>query len=502
MLRNHTLDKDRLYSVLLWITCGFVALQPIFDLLSFLHIRGYISVGISTYGKPLIIGLINIALLLIYKKHIWRCAMTYGSYLVLTVVHVLLMNGMLVETSVILHEIRFMINFLYLLICYHDFRILYDEAPQKDVFAGWIKKTLAATFALYILLFLVAIITGTSGRTYEYSDELKQGYKGWLDSGQIFGHALCVCLPFLICYLLNNKVKNQFLRILCKLAILFPVLVLCLIGTKVTFYIPLLVLAAQIILELFFAIKGKNLSHLINAVICVVCIVACLVAYPITPVKQNIDINNSVLMNQPDRDTINQIVQNEKDKQNIGKKPNVDNEDNQDGDSNSQQEALKNADWTMQALQVLEQKYVDGELHPADMRNRQLYFNLEKYKQADLKYKIFGLGYLNQGDMAIERDVLCVVFSFGILCFIIVLLRPMILWFRSAFIILRRLFKMDIMTLCLFEGFSMFFFISWYAGYTFIYTNFSIFLAIIMVLLNDGISRLKNKSETTNDQIF
>ena len=486
MLKNQTLNKERLYTVILWITCGFVALQPIFDLLSFLHIRGHISVGISTYGKPLIIGLINIALLLVYKKHIWRCAMTYGSYLVLTIVHVLLMNGMLVETSVILHEIRFMINFLYLLICYHNFRILYDEAPQKDVFAGWIKKTLAATFALYILLFLVAVITGTSGRTYEYSDELKHGYKGWLDSGQIFGHALCICLPFLICYLLNNKVKNQFLRILCKSAILLPVLVLCLIGTKVTFYIPLLVLAAQIVLELFFAIKGKNLSHLINAAICVVCIAACLVAYPVTPVKHNTDINNSVLSSELGSEDLADLVEKEKDKHKLNLPEKDDNA--QSNDNLSEEE--KNAYWTYSALEVLEQKYVDGELHPADMRKRQLYFNLEKYKQADLKYKIFGLGYLNQGDMAIERDVLCVVFSFGVLCFIIVLLRPMILWFRSAFIILRRLFKMDIMTLCLFEGFSMFFFISWYAGYTFIYTNFSIFLAIIMCLLTYSIDKL------------
>lgn len=481
-------DKSKINSVISRVAVLFLLMQPIFDILSFLYVRGYIPVGISTYLKPLIIGLINIVLILVYKKQMLRCGITYVFYLLLTVVHTLLLHGILADTAEILHEIRFMINIFYFLLCYHDFRILYENAENKDYFTGKLKKTVIATFALYCVLFLLAVVTGTSGRTYEYSDAYKTGFKGWMDSGQIFAHTLCICLPLILSVLLNNKIKNTALRLLCKLSVVLPIAVLYMIGTKVAYYIPLLVLAAQLALELFFALKEKKAAHCFNALLCAALIVACIAVYPITPVKNNIDINNSVLSVIPNEKDIEAIMKNEKKKLKIGKDDKSDSEHS--GQGGKVTESAKNDEWTEQALYVIEQKYVDGELHPSDMRNRQLVFNFEKFKRADLKYKLFGIGYIINGDMAIERDVLCVLFSFGIVGFILVLLRPLLLWFKSAFAIIRHPLKTDIHTLCLFEGFSMFFFISWYAGYTFIYTTFAVFLAVIMTLLTHGVSKL------------
>ena len=533
MLKLKMLNKDKVHSTIFNITCIFILLQPIFDLLSFLQNEGYLSIGISTFAKPLIIGLINIALLLVYKKQIWRCAITYGGYLILMVVHSLLLRGMLIEFSVILHEIRFMINILYLLICYHDLRILYEEAPKKEAFFSKLKKALIAAFAIYIFLYLLSVVTGTAGMTYGHSDHLKQGFKGWMHSGQIFGHTLCVCLPIIICTLLNAKFKRPVLRVICKLSVILPILVLCLIGTKVSYYIAIIVLAAQVALELFYAIKDKKASNLINSVICVVLVAACILAYPITPVKTNTDINNSVLSAKPDSSTISQLMQEENNKHNLQSSSSLDStssvtssqpvnsvssnvqsssntatssepEDNATSSDNTSSnsnninnklnEAEKNAKWTANALSVIEQKYVSGELHPSDMRNRQLYFNWEKFKQADFKYKLFGIGYVMHGDMAIERDVLCMLFCFGIFGFILVLLRPIALWVKSLLAILKRPLKVKMAELCLFEGFSMFFFISWYAGATFIYTNFSVFLAILMCLLTHKINELKTEN--------
>lgn len=503
MPNTKIIEKEKWGSIISKITSIFIILQPFFDLLSFLYIRGYISIGISTYAKPLIIGCINIALILIYKRQIWRCAITYVSYLALIVVHTLLLKGMLIENTVILHELRFMINILYFLICYHVFRILYEELPYKEVFTSQLKKVLIITFGVYIFLYLLAVVTGTSGMTYEYSDSYKVGFKGWMDSGQIFGHVLCICLPFILASLLNNRIHKPWLRGLCKLAMVLPLVVLCMLGTKVSYYIAILVPAAQIVLELIFAIRTKVKSHYVNAIICMVCVIACVLIYPITPVKQNIDINNSVLSVQHNSEELIEMIEKEKNKHKVDKedKDKMENnvgEEDKDTLKVDQSEALKNSEWTLQALSVLEQKYADGELHYADLRNRQLIFNLEKFKRADFKYKLFGIGYVINGDMAIERDVLCLFFSFGIIGFIIVLLRPVLIWLKSVFVILRRLFKTNMATLCLFEGISMFFFISWYAGYTFIYTNFSIFLALIMCLLNYNINKIKN-SETNND---
>ena len=503
MLDIKKLNGEKLHSTILNIACAFILLQPIFDLLSFLQNEGYISIGISTLTKPLIIGLINVVLLLVYKKQIPNCAITYGGYLILMIVHTMLLKGMLIENSVILHEIRFMINILYLLLCYHDMRILYEEAPKKEVYFSRVKKALLAAFALYSFLYLLSISTGTSGLTYGHSDHLKQGFKGWNHSGQIFGHALCIFLPFIICTLLNAKVKKPIFKILYKAAVFVPVIVLCLIGTKVSYYISIIVVAVQVILELFFAIKDKKASHLINAAICLVCVSACVLAYPITPVKINTDINNSVLSTQPDSSVITQLMQEEANKHKIDSttldfmndetnSPSSDDTSSDKQDANKKlSEAEKNAKWTANALAVIKQKYMSGELHPSDMRNRQLCFNWEKFKQADWEYKLFGIGYVIHGDMAIERDVLCILFCFGILGFVLVLLRPILLWIKSLFIFLRHPLKVKIDALCLFEGFSMFFFISYYAGATFIYTNFSIFLAVIMCLLAHRINNKK-----------
>ena len=164
MLKTNLLDKQKVHIILTNVICAFILFQPIFDLLSFLHIREYISVGISTYAKPLIIGLINLVLIFTYKKQLLQCGITYGCYLALMIVHSLLLKGMLIENSLILHEIRFMINILYFLICYHNLRILHEEATDKKQFATQLKKVLIATFIFYIFLywFIVFFINRTN----------------------------------------------------------------------------------------------------------------------------------------------------------------------------------------------------------------------------------------------------------------------------------------------------------------------------------------------------
>ena len=466
------IDKVRAHELLFKLMCIFLMLQPVFDVLSQLYVNGTIPIGISTYGKPLFVGILNIALVLVYRKHFWRCAIHYGLYLAFSVVHVLLLRGLLVDMFYILPEIRHMLNLLYLLLCWHDVRILYEEAPDKDLFARKLAKALLFCFSLYLVLYLLAVITGTSGMTYAYADDTKKGFRGWYHSGQIFGHALSMCLPFLITSLLNNKCKTPWLRILCKVAVVIPVLVLCLIGTKVAYYIPLIVLAAQIVLELYFAIKDKQRSHIFNSLICTLCLAACLLAYPITPVYHNVGRNADALQTEYSDEWLTEFLAGERE--------------------HHLSPGWKDREWTEKALDVLEEKFLSREIHPAEMRKRQYYFNSTKFVAAPLIYKLFGIGYINQNGMSIERDILCALFDFGIFGFLLILLRPLLLWFRSVFSILRKLFKTDLMTLCLFEGLSMFFFISFYAGYTFLFTQFSIFLTVIMCLLNHRIDKLAN----------
>lgn len=72
---------------------------------------------------------------------------------------------------------------------------------------------------------------------------------------------------------------------------------------------------------------------------------------------------------------------------------------------------------------------------------------------------------------------------------------PIKLLIETAYKILRNLKKVSLETLYLAEGFCVFFCITLYAGYTFTYTNFSIFLVIIMTLLKHGIKELNKEKD-------
>ena len=471
MNKINSISKERFHATLATLLFIFILVQPIFDVLSQLHVKGIIPIGISTYGKPLFAAALNIALILVYKKYFWRCAIHYILYLAFSVVHIYLFKGLPSATVVLLAEIRHMLNLVYLLLCLYDIYILWKEAPQQDLFVKKLTQSLLGCFCLYLVLYLLAVLTGTSGMTYEYADATKLGFRGWYHNGQIFGHALSMCLPVLFTLLLNNRCKNPWLRLLCKLAITIPVLVLCLIGTKVAFYIPLIVLVAQIVLEVYFALKDKQRSHAFNALLCAACLAACILAYPIMPVRHNIGINEDVLAEEYSDSELEEFMAYER--------------------SIYLSEDRIDRPWNEKAVEVLEAKYRSRELHPSQMRNRQYYFNSTKFNVAPAQYKFFGIGYLNQMGMTIERDVLGVLFGHGILGFLLILLQPLVIWCRSAFWILKKLFKTDLMTLCLFEGLSMFFFISFYAGYTFLFTQFSVFLAVIMCLLHHRVDKLK-----------
>lgn len=471
MQKLRTFSREQSHALLFQLLCVFIIAQPAFDVLSQLYANGTIPIAFSTYVKPVFAGLLNLVLIFLYRKHFARCAVHYGLFLIFVVGHAYLFNGLPSHPIFLSYEIRHILNLLYLLLCWHDIRILYEEAPEQDLFIRKLSKALLLCFVLYLALYLLAVVTGTSGMTYAYADDTKLGFRGWFHSGQIFGHALCICLPFIVSVCLNNTCKKLWLRIICKLAITVPVLVLCLIGTKVAYYVPLLVLGAQVVLELFFALKDKQHDHAFNALICAVCLAACILAYPITPVRHNVGINADVLAEEYSDERLAAFL--EKERQLHLSEDRID------------------LPWTEKAIEALEEKFISRELHPSQMRDRQYIYNSTKFKAAPLLYKIFGIGYLNQHDMTIERDVFGVLFGMGIFAFLLMMLRPLVIWIRSVFWILRKLFKTDLMTLCLFEGFSMFFFISFYAGYTFLFTQFSIFLAVIMCLLNYRVDKLK-----------
>lgn len=482
----------------------FIVLQPVFDILSFLYIRKYIPVGISTVVKPLFIFGIGIFIYLTNKEQRKSYTKIFVVYGILLIIHCLILKDILVTNSVILHEIRFMINIAYMLVLFMIMDFLYQNHPDREKFIKSLKKILVVTFFIYCATILLAIATGTSGKTYEYSDATKEGFKGWLDSGQIFGHALSITLPFLIYYMLNIKSKNKIINIISKISILIPVSILLLIGTKVTYFIALLVLLSHVILDLIYFIKEKNKNNLVSSIICLIALIASLLVYKYLPVKKNIDINQSVLS----VDMSATAKGSETNREDLLKMQKEINESEKNSNKTKSEEARLNRiknyyKWDYESSKLLEQQYATGKLHPGNTRGRQQVYNFNKYKLSSVRYKLFGLGYLNQPlDLSIERDLFMIIFSFGIIGFLTVLLKPILIWIKSCLKILKNIKKVKLDTLYLFEGFSIFFCISIYAGYTYIYTNFSIFLVIIILLLQDSIKQNKDiKSESNQKKV-
>ena len=461
----------------------FLLLQPLFDILSFLDIRNLIPIGISTYVKPIVVFGIGVIIYLIDKDERKKWTILYVLYGILTIGHLIILNRISTDFSIILHELRFMINIGYMLVLYIIFDYMYFKSENKEEFIVRLKKTLVATFIIYCVTILIAIITGTSGKTYEYSDAYKLGFKGWLDSGQIFGHALSICLPFIIYYLLSYKTENKKIQIILKLCILMPIIILCLIGTKVTLFMCVIIVLSYLVLSTFFAIKNKEKSSIINIVFSIIILAGIFLLYTKTPTYYNMGLQGAVDTAYKNMDASSINWEEQYSELKVEEIP----EGSEKFDARTEYNH-----YNIYATQKLKEKYVDGSLLPSDIRAKQMIYNFSKYKVADVEYKIFGLGYLNQPmDLAIEKDILMSLFSFGILGFLTMFIVPIALWIRAVYLMLRNIKKLDLETLLLFEGFSSFFFISFYAGYTFIYTNFSIFLVAIMYLLIHKLSKLK-----------
>ena len=154
----------------------FIILQPIFDILSFLNIRGYIPIGISTIVKPLFVFVIGFIIYCIDRKQRKNYTKILVSYAILILVHSFILKDIMVSNSVILHELRFMINIAYMLVMFMIMDYIYMNSENKNSFISKLKKTLIVTFLIYASTIVLAIITGTSAKTYEYSDAMKQGY--------------------------------------------------------------------------------------------------------------------------------------------------------------------------------------------------------------------------------------------------------------------------------------------------------------------------------------
>lgn len=457
----------------------FLLLQPVFDILSNLANNGLIGVNFVTYIKPLFVfAILGFLILFVKYKGKAKHVVFYFFLAGFMLGHSYLLHYIYVDTRTILHELRFLSNLVYFISIFISLKILLQMFNDKDEYYRKLKGTLVIMIITYLIFYLLAVVTNTSWLTYEFSDASKLGYRGWYYSGQIFGHMMSIVSPIFIFLILNSK-KNIFIKFGLIALLAVPML---LIGTKVPYYIFLVVLVIYVLGVLFYKVIHRDYKIKIsNILICLAFLGASLLIYKKIPLYNNTMINKSVEGAVSQEENIEEYIHSmekiaNQNKDNISA--------NENGAPRKNELALKYEDWTLKSLQKLNSLYASGKLHSSDNRNRQLYFMDIKFGYASPLFKFMGLGYLNQPNyLAMERDIVMPFYSFGIVGFILL---TGILWIaliKYVVVAFKHLKKIDLEFIFLMEGYCMFFCISFFAGYTYIYTQFGIILAVLMAML-------------------
>lgn len=480
--------KEKEYNIIVKLLFIFVLLQPLLDILSTLANMNYI-INISTYLKPLFV--FGITFYLLFKNPNRKKWIIYIiTFVIYMFIHLLLIYNLVIFNSVILQELRFILNIAYMIALFISFNTLYCYSYDKSKLLSNMKKCLLYTFIIYTGLFILSIITKTSFLTYSYSDPSKLGYRGWYFSGQIFGHALSVVFPISL-YTILKPEKNIFQKIIF---ILFFVITACLLGTKVPYYIVLAVLILYIIIYALIKVFNKDFKrYRDNILIVLFFAIAMFSAYNYTSVHYNTEINKSNYNNASTDYNLNEMsgLANFSEFDKIREEyPNSD-----------LRETFRFLEWNQKASNILKDKMENKEIHPSENRKKQFLYNKEMFMNATFKYKLFGTGFLNQvtSIFAIEGDFFMALFNFGLIGFILFLFIPIYYFIKTTIFILKNIKKCDLEIYMLYMGLGIFFAISLVVGCTYIYTNFSIFLALIIFMLKIKVKLLEDTKVSIKD---
>ena len=144
--------KQQLFLKILLI---FILIQPGLDILSRLAILDFIP-NISTYVKPLFV--FGLATYLLFKycpfKRKWIIYIII--FALFTAGHLYLLYQLLLGNSIIMHELRFIINIAYMIaMCFNLFKIYYWSTDKKTMLKK-LKYALVITFGIYIVLYFLS----------------------------------------------------------------------------------------------------------------------------------------------------------------------------------------------------------------------------------------------------------------------------------------------------------------------------------------------------------
>jgi len=455
------MEKKRINNLLY----GLIIFQPIFDvLIYFLRIKfGFDSIILSCV-RPLLALILYIFVLInnkTSKKEKIYSFIFLLIYFIYGIIHLTNINNYLyidVKSS-LLNECRYLFNCGYYLLQLINFYFVYKISDKEERKKIILSLVIAST--VMCAMYLISIITNTSGLTYEKST--KFGFKGWSVSAHYIGHSCSYVLPIILYSIFEKKhIKGWFKYII----VLLPVTVsYYLVGTKTPFFATILIFVGYTLfylIDIFFKKKHSNGDFKFLLIVSIILLCTLTKTYGYSNFYNQIKVSQ----NEYSYDEIET------------EKPIYDADDLIDiKDENNKDFEFINR------LDLVSTKMKEKDYKVFDNRNVQIKYNSYLRDLSPLKDKLFGYGYFTMvNSMWVENDVMGIYYSFGIVGFILIIIVPLIFMVFAGLGCLLKFKDLNSGKLLLGYSFGISLIIITFVGYTLLFSQTVFYLILLWIV--------------------
>lgn len=376
----------------------YLLIQPILDVATSWCIENVnSSLTIGIFVRTLFMGIIIIYSLLKSDKKTRKITFIYYAitaiYMCIFLFNLYRQNG----TNMILTQIKGLIKtFYYPLTLVAIYGLLKSSKTKIS------NKYFIWTLAEYCIVIIVARIAGIAYNTYQYGENA--GTVGVFHAANEIGAILSIVSPILFIDILKNDRPN-IINILILIMFVFSILE---IGTKVPFIAFILIFIISMLISFIKIFTQKNKKMYIMKTIGFICIaILVVIIIPYTPVGKNLEKNYNI--------KFMKIITSKDLEQLLGK--------GKDSVTNPSTDPVTDPSLDPDKPENIN---VSGLISGRDtfLKN-----NLERYKEYNIIYKIFGTGYLSnemnelnqlKSNKLVEIDYFDIFFTQGIFGFLLV----------------------------------------------------------------------------------
>jgi hypothetical protein len=429
----------------------FILLQPLIDLLTTLSVsvlKINLTVGVFIRFLVMVLGIVYIlwANRNDHKKNAIYIIFL-GFFFFFNV-----LNNMAVKYPISLGaEVKLISKVLYASVILIVFITLFRGHKDKDKLYEKINKNILISMIIIGIVMVLSMVTGTGIKSYE---SIKLGWQGWFFAGNELGGILAICFPIIV--LIAIKKTNSWSDWKHWIPVVLSVFSLLLLGTKVGYLAPLVVLIIALIMTGIDALKKKEKKWVIPSFIGIIIVLFGL-STPFTPVVFNTNTHLSwVGIEQPDHGKHHKKKKETKEKE-------------------------------------IERAQVENLLLSG--REQFLTQHEHYFAKAPISQKVLGMGYggnYNKEPKMIEMDFYDLFYSFGYLGFLLILLPFFVLFIKiviNFFKDIKRNFTTS--NVLIGTGIILGLGVAYTAGHVFTAPSVSIYLAVLFAYLASKFNTIK-----------